>query len=147
VKQDVDVLCVGRASYDLVFSLDHHPEADEKTLASRFFSCGGGPAANAAVTVSRLGYTAAFAGYLGDDFYGQKRFQEFQEEGVLTDFVVRGPSPTPLSAILVKPDGRRTVVNFKGNTEPLGASAIDFSAGHSDSTAGYEIFRKTLTRR
>ena len=60
----IDVLCVGHASYDLVFSVAHHPAEDEKMVAEGFVSCGGGPAANAAVTVAKLGFKAAFSGYL-----------------------------------------------------------------------------------
>jgi sulfofructose kinase len=127
VKTNVDVLCVGHASYDLVFAVDHHPDADEKTFAEKFISCGGGPAANAAVTVSRLGLKSAFAGYLGNDFYGQRHLEELNQAEVNTDLVVRGDSPTPLSAILVKPDGRRTVVNYKGETAPLPADSVDLS--------------------
>ena len=109
----IDVLCVGQASYDLVFSVSHHPGPDEKSVASRFTGCGGGPAANAAVTAARLGRRAAFAGYLGDDLYGRIHLEELARENVLTDFVYRGSVPTPLSAILVKPDGQRSVVNYK----------------------------------
>ncbi|MDZ4153040.1 MAG: carbohydrate kinase, partial [Methylicorpusculum sp.] len=50
----VDVLCVGHASYDLIFAVPHHPNADEKIFADSLLACGGGPAANAAVTVARL---------------------------------------------------------------------------------------------
>ena len=115
----VDVLCIGHASYDLVFSVDRHPGGDEKTVAGSFLACGGGPAANAAVTVARLGYKSAFAGYLGDDLYGGKHLQEFLAEDVGVDYVVRGMSPTPLSVILVKPSGNRTVVNYRGDTASL----------------------------
>ena len=62
---DIDVLCVGATSYDFVFRVDHHPEPDEKTTADAFIRCGGGPAANASIMVSRMGLKAAFAGYLG----------------------------------------------------------------------------------
>jgi sulfofructose kinase len=130
MKTNVDVLCVGHASYDLVFAVDHHPDADEKTFAEAFISCGGGPAANAAVTVSRLGLKSAFAGYLGNDFFGQRHLEEFSQAAVNTDLIVRGDSPTPLSTILVKPDGRRTVVNYKGATPPLPAGNIDLSGWH-----------------
>jgi sulfofructose kinase len=130
VEIHVDVLCVGHASYDLIFAVDHHPQADEKTFARQFMSCGGGPAANAAVTVSRLGFKAAFAGYLGNDYFGQKNLEEFEKAAVNTDLIARGDSPTPLSAILVKPDGKRTVVNYKGSTRPLAPSKLDFTGCH-----------------
>jgi len=108
----IDVLCVGMAAYDLAFSVDTHPAADEKVKASSLVRSGGGPAANAAVTVSRLGYSAAFAGYLGRDPFGEAHLAELVEMGVITDLVSRGPAQTSLSAIVVKTDGRRTVVNY-----------------------------------
>lgn len=123
-----DVLCVGHASYDLVFSVPRHPLADEKIFADAFLACGGGPAANAAVIVARLGLRPAFAGYLGDDLYGDSHALEFAQEGVDTRWLVRGQDPTPLSAVLVKPDGARALVNYKGETRALPKDAIDFSA-------------------
>ncbi len=124
----VDVLCVGHASYDLIFSVPQHPTEDEKIVADGLLACGGGPAANAAVTVARLGYQAAFAGYLSHDLYGEKHFQELAEEGVDTRYVVRGAAATPLSTIIVKPDGKRALINYKGDTKALAATAIDFSS-------------------
>ncbi|MDD2738692.1 MAG: PfkB family carbohydrate kinase [Methylomonas lenta] len=122
-----DVLCLGHASYDLVFSVPHHPNADEKLFADSLLGCGGGPAANAAVTVAKLGFKAAFAGYLGRDAYGDNHLKELQIAGVSTDWVIRGDSPTPLSVIMVKPDGKRALINYKGNTKALPADSIDFS--------------------
>lgn len=124
---DIDVLCVGHASYDLIFSVAHHPCEDEKIFATDLMGCGGGPAANAAITVARLGLKAAFAGYLGKDVYGNAHLQEFINEGVNTHLIARGPSPTPLSTILVKPDGKRALINYKGNTQPLPLGSLDFS--------------------
>lgn len=121
-----DVLCVGHASYDLIFSIPHHPAPDEKLFAHEFCAFGGGPAANAAVLVARLGLKAAFAGYLGNELYGDRHLAELQAEGVQTHWVVRGPAPTPISAILVKPDGSRALINYKGQTMPLAADAIAF---------------------
>ena len=122
-----DVLCLGHASYDLVFSVPHHPNADEKLFADSLLGCGGGPAANAAVTVAKLGYKAAFAGYLGQDAYGTHHLKELQDAGVNTDLIHRGDSPTPLSAIIVKPDGKRALINYKGDTKSLPAHSIDFA--------------------
>ncbi|MDD1624668.1 MAG: PfkB family carbohydrate kinase [Methylococcaceae bacterium] len=125
---NIDVLCVGHASYDLSFSVAHHPTEDEKISAEGFVGCGGGPAANAAVTVSKLGLKSSFAGYLGQDIYGEKHYQELLEYGVHTDLVIRDTSPTPLSIVLVKPDGKRALINYKGETRALPSGTIDFSS-------------------
>ncbi|MDD1617285.1 MAG: carbohydrate kinase, partial [Methylococcaceae bacterium NSP1-2] len=114
--------------YDLVFSVAQHPAENEKTVADSFIACGGGPAANAAVMVAKLGLTAAFAGYLGRDVYGELHNQELLAHSVNTQCVLRGNSPTPLSTVIVKPDGNRALINYKGDTKPLTADAIDFSA-------------------
>jgi sulfofructose kinase len=109
----LDVLCVGVTSYDFYFMLDHHPEPDEKTIANAFLSCGGGPAANAAVTVAKMGLSVAFAGYLGNDAWGDLHLKELQNAGVQTDWIVRGNNPTPISMVLVKPGGHRSLVNYR----------------------------------
>ena len=107
----IDVLCIGQASYDITMSVSHHPGEDEKCLAHSRVMGGGGPAANAAVAVVRLGGSSAFVGYLSNDVFGELHSQEFKQEGVNTSGVVRGNAASPLSVILVKPEGTRTVVN------------------------------------
>jgi len=108
----VDLLCLGIACYDLIFSVDRHIGPDEKMKASDLTACGGGIAANAAMAGARLGYSAAFAGYLGRDMYGDKHLDELNAAGVNTELVARGVWPTSLSAIFVKPDGARSLVNY-----------------------------------
>ncbi len=122
-----DVFCVGFACYDLVFCVDHHPGPDEKTAAGALIACGGGPAANAAVAAARLGARAAFAGYLGDDVYGRAHRAELEAEGIDAGQVLTGAIPTPLSAILVKPDGLRTVVNYRRAVPRLDPGGIDIA--------------------
>lgn len=122
-----DVLCLGFACHDLVFDVAQHPGPDEKIRASALLNCGGGLAANAAIASARLGYETAFVGYLGTEVYGDLHLAEFHAAGVKTDWVVRGPEPTPLSAIIVKPDGQRTIVNHQGNSEGACAGQFDLS--------------------
>jgi sulfofructose kinase len=122
-----DVLCLGHAAYDLTFTVAHHPAPDEKSVADRLVSSGGGPAANAAVAVARLGGRSAFAGYLGQDVYGDLHLAELEAEGVDTRLVARGLDPTPLSVILAKPDGRRSLINYRGQTRPLPPHSINLS--------------------
>jgi sulfofructose kinase len=52
--------------------------------------------------------------------------KELTENNVVTQKIIRGSSPTPLSMVLVKPDGKRALINYKGETKPLPAGAIDF---------------------
>lgn len=123
-EPSIDVLCVGHAAYDLIFSVPHHPGPDEKCMATALASCGGGPAANAAVTVARLGLRSAFAGYLGKDLFGERHLQELHHEGVNTDLVVRRDWSTPLSVVLVKPGGERSLVNHRENSGHLPADTV-----------------------
>lgn len=123
----IDLLCVGHAAYDLTMSVEHHPDSDEKMQALSMQSCGGGPAANAAVQAARLGGGSSFCGYLGHDLYGDAHVAEFEEEGVNLSCLVRGKYPSPVSQILAKPDASRSLVNYKGETPWLAADAVDIS--------------------
>ena len=122
-----DVLCVGASTYDLVYSVDHHPQPDEKIRASSFIGCGGGPAANAAITVSRLGLQSAFAGYLGTDIFGNAHIEELGQAGVYTGYVTRGAYSSALSVVMVKPDGSRALVNYRNPDSFLAAGSVDLS--------------------
>jgi sulfofructose kinase len=53
--------------------------------------------------------------------------QELEGYGVDTRLTIRGASPTPLSTILVKPDGKRCLINYKGDTQALAANALRLS--------------------
>jgi len=126
IKENIDVFCVGQASYDLTFRINHQPMADEKMTAAQMFQCGGGPAANAAFTVASLGGTSVFAGYLGNDYFGDLHFEEFKKAGVQTKFITRNRIPTALSVIFSKPDGNRSVVNYKDSNHFLKFKDFDF---------------------
>lgn len=127
-ENSIDVLCVGAGTYDLVYSVDRDPQPDEKIRATSFTGCGGGPAANGAVTVANLGLQAAFVGYLGNDIFGNAHIDELQQAGVRTDLVVRGEYPSALSVIMVKPDGSRALVNYRKPESFLAAGSVDFSS-------------------
>ncbi|MFQ5519687.1 MAG: PfkB family carbohydrate kinase, partial [Mariprofundus sp.] len=105
-----------------------HPGTDEKAVAHAMQLTGGGPAANAAVQVARLGGTAGFCGYLGYDLFGNAHVDELLAEGVDTSFIVRGTAASAVSQILAKSDGSRSVVNFKGGTACLAADAVAVSS-------------------
>ncbi len=126
--ETIDVLCVGHASYDISLRADHHPAADEKMSAEAMACCGGGPAANAAVAVARLGGHSALAAYLDNEAFGELHLQELQREGVDSSLIVRGTQASPVSVSVAKPDGTRFLINHKAQTGALPGDAVDFSA-------------------
>jgi sulfofructose kinase len=63
--------------------------------------------------VSRMGLKSAFAGYLGSDLFGRLHLEELHSAGVNTELVVRGDYVTPVSSVIVKPSGERSVVNYR----------------------------------
>ncbi|TFE68007.1 carbohydrate kinase family protein [Methylacidiphilum caldifontis] len=126
--KSVDVLAVGHSCYDLSFFVEKDPLGDEKGSATDLVLCGGGPAANAAVAASRLGGKSAFCGYAGLDLFGEMICQEFKEERVDTTLLIRKGFPTPVACCLVKPDGKRAVVNYRKQTPFLNPEEIDLSA-------------------
>ncbi|MCB8942817.1 MAG: carbohydrate kinase [Ardenticatenaceae bacterium] len=127
---NLDLLCVGVACYDLTFAVEQHPLPDAKSYASALVSCGGGLAANAAVTAVRLGSRTALLTQLGSDLFGDSHLQELVEAGVLTDFVYRYEGATKLSVILAKPDGTRSLIHYAGDIRPLPAHTLDFTQLH-----------------
>ena len=112
-KKPVDVCCVGYACTDISFHVSHHPGADEKLRATKMHTCGGGPAANAAVAAARLGGSIRFCGYLGKDAFGDAHLRELQENGVHTDVLYRGETATPLAVVTIKPNGERSIVDYR----------------------------------
>ncbi len=123
---DIDVLCVGMASYDLIFRVDRPLVEDDKCAASSLTQSGGGPAASASIAISRLGLASAFAGYLGTDPFGDYLLNDFLTANVNVDLLVRGLIPTSISAVFVTPSGKRSLVNYRA-PKPIPAHALDES--------------------
>ncbi len=107
------VTAVGLAAMDFVFAVDTQPERGRRVFASSLVAVGGGSAATAAVTVAALGGVARFVGRIGDDAIGDQIIDGFARRNVDTSGVrrIRGVA-SPLSSILVEPDGERTIVNY-----------------------------------
>jgi len=107
------VLCVGHAVQDFVFTLPALPRSAEKHQASRLTSVGGGPAATAAVTISRLGGRALLAARVGDDPVADVIVGELEGHGVDCSSVRRFPGcASSLSAVMVDASGERMIVNY-----------------------------------
>ncbi len=116
------VTCVGLAVQDLVFTMDEAILLGEKNFASALGAVGGGPAANAAVAIARLGGDVRLITSLGSDAIGDEIVAELDGFGVDTSRTRRVDAPSPLSAVVIGDDGDRTIFN---RTDPaLWTSAV-----------------------
>lgn len=106
------VVCVGIATLDRIFAVASHPTTPGKYRAHGRTVTGGGVAANAAVTVARLGGEARFLGAVGDDETGARIMASLEAENVeaATVRVLTGRS-SPESIVLVDSFGERWIVN------------------------------------
>jgi sulfofructose kinase len=110
-RDDPVVLCHGLVASDFLARTGFPVPRDVKVRVDRFVRQGGGPAANAAVAVARLGGRAVFVGAVGDDALGVEQVRELEHEGVDTSGVTVAPGrPSFVSFILVDAsDGGRTI--------------------------------------
>jgi sulfofructose kinase len=96
----IQAVCVGVITIDTVASVDKYPGEDERVSANEISRAGGGPAAVAAVAMSRLGIKSAIVGTIGDDADGKEVLQIFAREGVDTSGVSIGSTATAGSVIV-----------------------------------------------
>ncbi|MEO1767525.1 PfkB family carbohydrate kinase [Thiobacter aerophilum] len=111
------ILCVGIATLDLVFTVDHYPREDEEMRAQSLRVTRGGNAANTAVVLARLGHQVAFAGVLAAAEETAILVRDFQQHGVDTAPCVVRPGKPPTSSILLAPSGSRTIVHYRDLSE------------------------------
>ena len=93
-------MCVGVITIDTIALVDKYPGEDERVLAEEISRAGGGPAAVAAVAMSRLGIKCAIVGTIGDDADGKEILRIFAQEGVDTSGISIGATPTAGSVIV-----------------------------------------------
>ncbi len=113
------VVCFGHAVQDFVFSVEVMPETADKYRAEEFDSVGGGPAATAAVAISRLGGDAKLAARTGDDELADLMISALQDYGVDCSLVRRIEGcKSSLSAVVVDQPGERMIINYLDSRMP-----------------------------
>jgi sugar/nucleoside kinase (ribokinase family) len=140
------VVCVGLATRDTIWQVPEHPPEDGRVVATDVVVAGGGPAATAAVALSRLGIRARFVGAVGDDDAGSFVRHGLAEEGVDVSHVRVVPGArTPQSAILVGPSGARSIVHHPGDaTFELDAAALEGARYVHVDHVGYSAARTAV---
>lgn len=88
------------------------------------FETGGG-ATNAAVTFARQGFDTVYVGKIGRDTAGEEILRVLQSEKVGTERVCYDNKlSTSYSALLLAPNGERTILTYRGASSTLGARDV-----------------------
>ena len=116
---------MGVITVDTIALVDQYPQEDERVVAQQISRAGGGPAAVAAVALSRLGIRSAIVGTIGDDADGKEVLRIFEKEGVDTSGVSIGNTATAGSVIVAsKKNSARAISTRQPVTQaPLNESA------------------------
>lgn len=122
-----EVMCVGSATVDTIAVVSQVPGEDDRVLAERFMTAGGGPAATAAVALARLGVTVALCTSVGDDAAGDFVRDELVREGVLVDWVrvLRGRATAQSVVLVSSQTGARTIVASRAAEPDLAQLPLD----------------------
>ena len=109
----VQAVCIGVITIDTVALVDRYPSEDERVIAHEIVRGGGGPAAVAAVALSRLGIKTAIIGTIGDDADGKEVLRIFEKESVDTSGISIGTSPTAGSVIVSSLERSARAINTR----------------------------------
>ena len=121
-----DIVALGFCSNDCLALLPEIP-IDNKVQILEHLVQGGGPAATAAVTASRLGGRAAFISVVGDDDPGRAILRDLENEKVcVSGMKVRANCNSAIAYCWVdRNTGCRSVAWSRGNLPELEADEVD----------------------
>jgi Sugar kinases, ribokinase family len=121
------VLCIGHAAYDITTPVEDYPKENTKNRVHSRIECGGGPTGNAAYLLGKWGVETFFAGIVGDDLYGNRIKNEYNEVGVNSDYLQISNEHTTTSSYIVanRATGSRTVLTYRPSDMKMSMVDID----------------------
>jgi sulfofructose kinase len=122
---NIEVVCLGVITIDTIALVDKYPDEDDRVLAQQISRAGGGPAAVAAVTLSRLGISTAIVGTIGDDEDGAEVLRIFAREGVDSSGISVGKIATSGSVIVASRANNSRAISTR---QPMQQVALNSSA-------------------
>jgi sulfofructose kinase len=119
MKNNFDVLVIGRSCLDMIAVVNRFPLENQKLPLEFRLIEGGGQGGTASCCISRLGGKAAYVGKLGDDDEGKLCLKRLAAFGVTTEFVeiVKG-GKTPVAYVFITAgSGARSII-YERNALP-----------------------------
>lgn len=110
-------ICVGHSTYDTTLPVEQFPKENIKMRIERHIECGGGPASNGAYLLSKWGIETIIASVVGNDYYGQRVKEDFEEIGANTKYLELHDNHDTSSSYIIAnmSNGSRTAIISKKN--------------------------------
>jgi len=131
------IYCLGETISDLIFKTEEAKvinekekllcfEYGEKIAVQEFIQAFGGSAFNVSVGLQKMNFDPKIISSIGSDSRGKEIMQEVEKMGMDSSFLVESKeSATKTSAILISPDGDRTILVYHGKNS-LSENVIDW---------------------
>jgi ribokinase len=124
------IIVVGSSNTDMVIQSERIPRPGETILGGSFFMNPGGKGANQAVAAARLGGDVHFICKVGQDVFGDMARQQFENEGMHTEFVMSDANlPSGVALINVDAQGENSITVASGANGALHTTDIDQAEG------------------
>jgi ribokinase len=123
------IVVVGSSNTDMVIKIERLPGPGETLIGGEFMMAAGGKGANQAVAAARLGGEVTFVARVGADIFGNEAVENFEKEGINTDFVVKD-SDHPSGVALI-------------NVDQVGENSISVASGANSALSEEDVSRAT----
>lgn len=122
------ITVVGSSNLDMVINTPNFPKPGETIMGNEFNMFSGGKGANQAVTASRLGGDVSFVSKVGNDNFGDKAVNGFNEDNINSEYVFRDQKlASGVAFILINETGQNSIVVAPGANNSLSVEDIDAS--------------------
>ena len=126
-----EIVVIGSSNTDMVVKIPSLPSPGETVLGGDFLVAAGGKGANQAVAAARLGASVGLVARIGRDMFGDQSIENFEADGILTDFVVRDESqPSGVALIMVDDAGENMIAVASGANAGLTCSDVERAGGY-----------------
>ncbi len=120
------IFVMGSSNTDMVVKAATFPLPGETILGGTFFMNPGGKGANQAVAAARLGGQVTFLAKVGNDIFGYQARQQFEQEGIETQFILTDAvNPSGVALITVDAKGENSIVVAPGANAALSAQDLE----------------------
>ncbi|WP_320175049.1 ribokinase [Maridesulfovibrio sp.] len=104
------LIVLGSVNADHVLQVDNFPRPGETVTGHGYQIIPGGKGANQAVAAARLGADIGFIACVGDDDFGRRMINEFQQDGIETSAVMAVEGlPTGIALIQIAASGENAI--------------------------------------